>query len=184
MTEQTHQLVAIMFTDIVGYTAMMDEDEDKAFHLLEKNRLIQKPIIEKQGKIIEKQEEKEKIHQENVLGNIAFNLRTARRTLLQIKKSWDETMSYSEVIDSSQAEILSLKIRAEQIMNVLNENIQWVGSELSLKIDKARARISVYVKQMENKNDFPLEFSHISDPKEPIKFIENALEKLPPEGPA
>ena len=30
--------VAIMFTDIVGYTALMDADEEKAFHLLEKNR--------------------------------------------------------------------------------------------------------------------------------------------------
>ncbi len=47
MPEQNHPLVAIMFTDVVGYTALMDEDEDKAFQLLEKNRSIQKPIIEK-----------------------------------------------------------------------------------------------------------------------------------------
>jgi len=53
MPEQVHQLVAIMFTDIVGYTAMMDDDEEKAFHLLEKNRSIQKPIIEKHhGKLL------------------------------------------------------------------------------------------------------------------------------------
>ena len=38
-------LAAIMFTDIVGYTALMGEDEQKAFELLRKNRLIQKPII-------------------------------------------------------------------------------------------------------------------------------------------
>jgi TolB-like protein/class 3 adenylate cyclase len=44
---QSRQLAAIMFTDIVGYTALMGEDEEKAFELLEKNRLIQKPIIEK-----------------------------------------------------------------------------------------------------------------------------------------
>ncbi len=36
-----------MFTDIAGYTALMDEDEQKAFELLKKNRLVQKPIIEK-----------------------------------------------------------------------------------------------------------------------------------------
>ena len=35
-----------MFTDIVGYTALMGKDEQKAFELLEKNRQIQKPIIE------------------------------------------------------------------------------------------------------------------------------------------
>lgn len=44
---QTRQLAAIMFTDIVGYTALMGEDEHKAFELLQKNRNLQKPIIEK-----------------------------------------------------------------------------------------------------------------------------------------
>src|ERR1700741_2608531 len=43
---QTRQLAAIMFTDIVGYTALMENDEKKAFELLNKNRFLQKPIIE------------------------------------------------------------------------------------------------------------------------------------------
>jgi len=43
---QSHQLAAIMFTDIAGYTALMGEDEQKAFDLLKKNRELQKPIIE------------------------------------------------------------------------------------------------------------------------------------------
>ena len=43
---QIRQLAAIMFTDIVGYTALMGKDEQKAFDFLSKNRLIQKPIIE------------------------------------------------------------------------------------------------------------------------------------------
>ena len=42
----SRQLAAIMFTDIVGYTALMGRDEEKAFELLNKNRQIQKPIIE------------------------------------------------------------------------------------------------------------------------------------------
>jgi len=42
----TRQLAAIMFTDIVGYTALMGEDEVKAFDILRKNRLLQKPLIE------------------------------------------------------------------------------------------------------------------------------------------
>jgi len=41
------QLTAIMFTDIVGYTALMGKDEQKAFKLLKKNRSVQRPIIEK-----------------------------------------------------------------------------------------------------------------------------------------
>lgn len=46
MSEHSRQLAAIMFTDIVGYTALMGEDEQKAFELLDKNRQLQKPIIE------------------------------------------------------------------------------------------------------------------------------------------
>jgi len=41
----SRQLAAIMFTDIVGYTALMGKDEQKAFQLLKKNREIQKPLI-------------------------------------------------------------------------------------------------------------------------------------------
>ena len=44
---QSRQINDIMFTDIVGYTALMGEDEQKAFDLLRKNRQLQKPLIEK-----------------------------------------------------------------------------------------------------------------------------------------
>ena len=44
---QTRQLAAIMFTDIVGYTALMGDDEHTAIELLRKNRELQKPLIEK-----------------------------------------------------------------------------------------------------------------------------------------
>ena len=40
------KLAAIMFTDIVGYTALMGRDEQKALQLLQKNRGLLKPIIE------------------------------------------------------------------------------------------------------------------------------------------
>ena len=43
---QSRQLAAIMFTDIVGFTTLMGNDETKAFELLKKNRELQKPIIE------------------------------------------------------------------------------------------------------------------------------------------
>ena len=37
---QARQLAAIMFTDVVGYTALMGEDEQKALELLKKNRQV------------------------------------------------------------------------------------------------------------------------------------------------
>ena len=46
MPEATRQLVAIMFTDIVGYTSLMGSDEQKAMELLKVNRAIQRPLIE------------------------------------------------------------------------------------------------------------------------------------------
>ena len=44
---QSRQLAAIMFTDIAGYTVLMEKDEQKAFELLKKNRDLQKSCIEK-----------------------------------------------------------------------------------------------------------------------------------------
>ncbi|TAL44804.1 MAG: tetratricopeptide repeat protein [Chitinophagaceae bacterium] len=49
----SRQLAAIMFTDIVGYTALMGSDEQKAFEILKKNREIHQPIIDTfKGKLI------------------------------------------------------------------------------------------------------------------------------------
>jgi class 3 adenylate cyclase/TolB-like protein len=44
---QHRKLVAIMFSDIVGYTALMGRDEDRAYELLKINRHIQKSMITK-----------------------------------------------------------------------------------------------------------------------------------------
>ena len=41
------QLAAIMFTDIVGYTALMGKDSDKALELIRISKEIQKPLVEK-----------------------------------------------------------------------------------------------------------------------------------------
>ena len=38
------QLASIMFTDIVGYSALMGEDEQKAFEILHKNRQLHKTL--------------------------------------------------------------------------------------------------------------------------------------------
>ena len=43
------KLAAIMFTDMVGYTALMQEDEDKARELIERHRDLMKPHVDKHG---------------------------------------------------------------------------------------------------------------------------------------
>jgi len=50
---QSRQLAAIMFTDIVGYTALMEQDEKKAFEILKKNLAIHQSVInEFRGRLI------------------------------------------------------------------------------------------------------------------------------------
>ena len=50
---EDRRLAAIMFTDIVGYTALMGRDEDKAFEILRINKEIHTHLIEKyQGTLI------------------------------------------------------------------------------------------------------------------------------------
>ncbi len=44
---QKRQLAAIMFTDIVGYTALMGKDSQKALELVRISKEIQKPLVEK-----------------------------------------------------------------------------------------------------------------------------------------
>ncbi len=43
---QFRQLAVIMFTDIVGFTALMGQDEENTLRILDRNRALQRPIIE------------------------------------------------------------------------------------------------------------------------------------------
>ena len=47
MSSTTRQLAAIMFTDIVGYTALSGRDQNKAMELVRASKEIQKPTVEK-----------------------------------------------------------------------------------------------------------------------------------------
>ncbi len=46
-SEPKRKLAAIMFTDMVGYTALMQEEESKAKELIERHRALMKPLVEK-----------------------------------------------------------------------------------------------------------------------------------------
>ena len=52
-TGSTRQLAAIMFTDIVGYTALMGKDESNALQLLDRNRcILEQPIEKHDGQLL------------------------------------------------------------------------------------------------------------------------------------
>ena len=48
-SEPKRKLAAIMFTDMVGYTALMQKDESKARELIEMQRALMKPYVKKHG---------------------------------------------------------------------------------------------------------------------------------------
>ncbi|MCH8299015.1 MAG: hypothetical protein IIC39_00540 [Candidatus Marinimicrobia bacterium] len=48
-SERKRKLAAIMFTDMVGYTALMQKDESKARELIQRHRELMKPHVEKHG---------------------------------------------------------------------------------------------------------------------------------------
>jgi len=48
-SEPKRKLAAIMFTDMAGYTTLMQEDEDKARELIERHRAHMKPFVGKHG---------------------------------------------------------------------------------------------------------------------------------------
>ncbi len=49
MPNQKRHLAAIMFTDIVGYTTLMGDNEARAMDLVRKNKTIQKTLVERHG---------------------------------------------------------------------------------------------------------------------------------------
>ena len=52
--EKVRLLAAIMFTDMVGYTALMQEDEQKAKGTRDRHRkILQKSIADHQGKLLQ-----------------------------------------------------------------------------------------------------------------------------------
>ena len=48
-SEPKRKLAAIMFTDMVGYTALMQDKEAKARELIQRHRELMKPLVEKHG---------------------------------------------------------------------------------------------------------------------------------------
>ena len=45
--KSTHKLAVIMFTDIVGYSKLVQINEDKALDILDEHNAILRPILEK-----------------------------------------------------------------------------------------------------------------------------------------
>ena len=159
---QSHQLAAIMFTDIVGYTTLMDEDEDKAFELLEENRSIQKPIIEKFNGTWLKE-----------MGDgILASFRTISEAVYCAREIIEEAMKNPD---------LSLRIGIHQGEVIVKDgDIFGSGVNIASRIEELAGRNSIWISEpvyrnIANRRDIETEFvgkEHLRHVKEPIKIYE------------
>ncbi|MEP6711538.1 MAG: adenylate/guanylate cyclase domain-containing protein [Ferruginibacter sp.] len=156
------QLAAIMFTDIVGYTALMGSDESNAFELLQKNRQLQQPIIiEFNGKLIKE------------LGDgmlICFNTATdAVNAAVKVLNACNEQQSFRLRIGIHLAEVV-----------FENNDVFGDGVNIASRIQSAAVPNSVYISEavhhnIVNKKNFYTRFikeEKLKNVKEPVKMFE------------
>ena len=167
---QERRLAAIMFTDIVGYTALMGSDEDRAFEVLAKNREIHSKLIEEfKGTLIKE------------MGDgmlISFNLASdAVRSAIEIQKACKE-----------QEIPLKIGIHEGEMMfegnDVLGDGVN-IASRLQEETEKGCITISGAVyRDIKNKADIKAgfigekSFKNVDEPSKVYKvFCGDTMEK-------
>ncbi len=163
---QTRQLAAIMFTDIVGYTALMGRNEQKAFELLTKNRQIQKPIIEQyNGRWIKE------------LGDgvmASFNtVSDAVNAAIKIQGACNAANEYK----------LRIGIHLGEVV-FENEDVFGDGVNIASRIQAIAPPGGIYISEaihnnVSNKNDIDTEFvrvEQLKNVKEPVRIYQVKIE--------
>jgi len=158
----SRQLAAIMFTDIVGYTALMGSHEQKAFEFLKKNRQIQKPVIEQfNGKFIKE------------LGDgilASFNTVTdAVYAAIKIQEECNAAKDFHLRIGIHLGEVL-----------FENDDVFGDGVNIASRIQSAATPGSIYVSEsvysnISNKHDINARFvkqEKLKNVKEPVRIYE------------
>lgn len=167
---QLRQLAAIMFTDIVGYTALMGSDEQKAFELLSKNRSLQRQVIEEfQGKFIKE------------LGDgilASFNtVSDAVNTALKIHEKAEAAKDFQLRIGIHLGEVI-----------FENNDVFGDGVNIASRIQASAKPGSIYVSEavynnVSNKKMFSTRFvkqERLKNVKDPVKIYEVLSEKNRP----
>jgi class 3 adenylate cyclase len=158
---QLRQLSAIMFTDIVGYTALMGNNEKKAFELLRKNREIHKPVIEEfGGKFI-------KELGDGVMASFP-SVSNAVYAAIKIQDLCNEANIYKLRIGIHQGEVI-----------FEDDDVFGDAVNIAARIQTLAAPASIFVSEsvqrdLSNKNDIRSEFfkiENLKNVKEPVKVF-------------
>ncbi len=164
------RLAAIMFTDIVGYTALMGSDEERAFEVLKKNREIHTRLIEAyNGKLI-----KEMGDGMLVIFNIASD---AVRCAVEIQKACKEAG-------------IPLKIGIHEGEIVFSdEDVLGDGVNIASRLEAATRKGCITISEavywdIKNKTDIRSRYAGAKSYKnvaEPVKVYEISCEEYPSE---
>ncbi len=165
---QSRQLAAIMFTDIVGYTALMQQDEKKAFEILKKNLAIHQSVInEFRGRLIKEMGD----------GTLASfsNVSDALNAAIKIQKICNESNEYKLSIGIHQGEVVfeNGDIFGDAV-NVASR-IQSLGISGSILISRKIAD------ELKNKSEFStsslgsFEFKNVTEPIEVFALTNQGL---------
>jgi adenylate cyclase len=165
---QSRQLAAIMFTDIVGYTALMGDNEQRAFELLRKNRELQKPIIEQfNGRLIKE------------LGDgimASFNtVSDAVNAAIKIQKECNVAKDFQ----------LRIGIHLGEVV-FENDDVFGDGVNIASRIQTIAIPGGIYISEsvhnnVSNKHDITTQFvklETLKNVKEPVKIYEVMLENF------
>jgi hypothetical protein len=167
---QLRQLAAIMFTDIVGYTALMGNDEQRAFELLRKNREIHKPVIEEfGGKWI-------KELGDGVMASFP-SVSSAVYAAIKIQEACHEANAYELRIGIHQGEVIFEE--GDIFGDAVNiaARIQALAAPSSILVSESVQR------DLSNKNDIQSEFfrtENLKNVKEPVKVYRIFLAGIEP----
>jgi adenylate cyclase len=159
---QSRQLAAIMFTDIVGYTALMGKDEQKAFTILNENRELQKPIVEQyNGKWIKE------------LGDGVM------MSFITVSDAVNAAVKIQEACDAAKDFQLRIGIHLGEVV-FENDDVFGDGVNIASRIQSAAKPGSIYISEsvhhnVSNKKEINTRFvgeEQLKNVKEPIKIFE------------
>lgn len=163
---QSRQLAAIMFTDIVGYTALMGQDEDAAFKLLAKNRQLHRSTIQEfKGKWIKEMGD-----------GIMASFTTASEAVLCAKMMQETCQQETDI---------SLRIGIHLGEVVFEEaDVFGDGVNIASRIESIAPAGCIYISEsvlrnVENKKEIETEFigeKNLKNIKHPVKIYQVIIE--------
>ena len=158
----TRELAAIMFTDIVGYTALMGNDEQKAFELLKKNRQIQKPIIDQFGG--------------RWIKELGDGVMTSFHT---VSDAVNAAIKIQRTCNAAKEFQLRIGVHLGEVV-FENDDVFGDGVNIASRIQALATPGSIWVSEavhhnVSNKNDIATEFvkvEHLKNVKEPVRIYQ------------